>query len=118
MFASMSPFKKAKPKEELEAGEEKAGSGDGAKAGGDKVSDAPKHIVSFKVGLPDMTMDAFDDEMQTSFKADVATKLNVEPDDVDIEASAGSVNVDVKVSVVGGTYDNSNTDFMRNLEET
>ena len=63
------------------------------------MKSATKHIVSFKVGLPDMTMDAFNDEMQTSFIADVATKLEVEPDAVDIAASAGSVNVDVKVSV-------------------
>ena len=35
---------------------------------------------------------------QAQFRSDVAAKLGVSPDDVECTATAGSVNVDVKVS--------------------
>lgn len=56
------------------------------------------HVVKFQVGLPDMSLDAFDDEMRASFTAGVAAKLGVGTAEVNITASAGSINVEVKVS--------------------
>ena len=57
------------------------------------------HEVSFKVALTDMDIADFDDAKQEQFKGDVATKLEVDKGAVDVTASAGSVNVDVKVAV-------------------
>jgi len=42
----------------------------------------PPTVVSFGVGLTDMTMDQFDDDKQASFKEDLAKKLGVPVDKV------------------------------------
>ena len=56
-------------------------------------------IVSFGVTLSEMSIADFDSDKQIKFKADVAEKLNVLPNAVDLTLSAGSVVVAVKVTV-------------------
>ena len=59
----------------------------------------PVHVVAFKVGLSDMTMEQFNESKRANFRYEVALRLGVPMRAVQIEASAGSVNVDVTVKV-------------------
>jgi len=59
----------------------------------------PVHVVAFKVGLSDMTMEQFNESKRANFRYEIALRLGVPMRAVQIEASAGSVNVDVTVKV-------------------
>ena len=59
----------------------------------------PPHTVKFSVGLTDMDIADFDEDKEAEFKKGVAAKLGVDPSEVIVTASAGSVNIEIAVSV-------------------